>query len=408
MMYFSQRPHQTPNRPHPFVQNTLFDARSIAKQDWEQQRQSFDRDFNYGGMNQQQQQQPNPFITLAYPSQEWILFPHSFDHQQSKWKNLETVDEIAQLTATHEMPSQLRILTFNIWFDAYMMKERMDGLMNEIFQRTFNVNNHNFSSSSSFQTISSPIPDVLCFQEVTTQSLEMIAQHPIIRNNYYLSDSPDDAFCSVYPYGVLMAVKKTLPIRKLFYNTLPSNMYRAALSVEIGNSQMQFQNMIVTTVHLESLSNADLRFQQLDVISNFQIPYSQAIICGDFNFDSERNYDENYLPYLENSYLTSNVHLRQYQDVWKSLKYPNDLGKTFDTKSNAMLAKYSHEVMRYDRVLLKSLMVPSQHTQLKKYWKPIHIELLGTKPIAYDQNRNPICISDHFGILTIIENVQIV
>ncbi|KAG2389598.1 hypothetical protein C9374_014158 [Naegleria lovaniensis] len=395
MMSFSQRPNSTPNRPHPFQHNTLFDANAIAHQSWLQQ-QSFDRDFNYG-MNAHKQQ-PS--------SQEWQLFPSYYDHQQAQWKNLKTVDEICHVTCMmHQgMPSQLRILTFNIWFDPYMMKERMDGLMSEIFPSA----NNNLVFSS-FPSVGSNIPDVLCFQEVTTQSLEMIAQHPMIRNNYYLSDSPDDAFCSVYPYGVLMAVKKTLPIRKLFYNTMPSKMNRAALSVEIGNSQYQHENIIVTTVHLESLSNADLRFQQLDVIANFQIPYSHAIICGDFNFDSERNYDENYLPYLENSYLTSNAHLKQYQDVWKMLKYPNDLGKTFDTTANAMLAKCSHEVMRYDRVLLKSFLIPSRHTQLKKYWKPIHIELLGTKPIGYDQNRKiAISISDHFGILTVMENAQMV
>ncbi|EFC38069.1 predicted protein [Naegleria gruberi] len=279
---------------------------------------------------------------------------------------MESVDALEKINSKL-IPKYLNIVTFNVWFAPLMMKERMEGIMQMLMARE-------------------ELPDVMCFQEVTDEALEFIASHELIRKEYYLSDSPNDYYTTVDPYGVLMAVRKGLPVRRMFYNTLPSRMYRACLSVELNDGKESF---CISTVHLESLASTDMRFKQLDVISEFQQAFDNAVLCGDFNFDSERNYDEDYLPYLENDYL-NNENWKSYTDIWKELKYPsNELGKTFDTSVNTMLKGQKEELMRYDRVMLKS-----------KSWKPTFVELLGTSPI---QTNPDIFLSDHFGICTRIE-----
>jgi tyrosyl-DNA phosphodiesterase 2 len=117
-------------------------------------------------------------------------------------------------------------------------------------------------------------------------------------------------------------------------------------------------------------------------------PYDTAILVGDFNFDSTRNFNEggDYLGYicalviltrLENEVLVEI--LPQYVDTWPLL-HPNDKGYTYDSEVNSVIKHY--EQMRYDRVMIRS-----------KTWVPTHISLLGNQPIK--TNLFP---SDHFGL----------
>ena len=142
----------------------------------------------------------------------------------------------------------------------------------------------------------------------------------------------------------------------------------------------------IGTVHLESLSSAALRKQQLEIISNHLSTYAHAILCGDFNFDSKRNYIAKSLP-LENDCLKQ--YFSGYDDIW-TLLHPSQAGYTFDTAKNANLAKHRPERMRYDRIMLRSGIYKAQS-----------ICLTGDKVIG-DGKLKEVMPSDHFGLLCVV------
>ena len=304
-----------------------------------------------------------PNFVKEFPTEKRSVFPHCFN--VDRWQTLHSVEEIETLTMNNPAPTSLKVLTFNIWFDQYFNEQRTRAITDIIQQHD---------------------PDVICLQEVTTRSIQYVCASTFIRQHYFASDSPDDDYSSVHPYGVWMGVKKNLPIKRIFFNTLPSGMCRAALSVEFQKS-----SMVVTTVHLESLDNTELRYKQLSIIAKFQRAYKNAVLCGDFNFDSERNYTD-YLPYLENDFLKTNM--SEYVDVWQVLKYP-ELGKTFDTTTNKMISNHQTEVMRYDRIILASA---------ESKWKAADIQMIGNQAIYVGQEyqNSKVYPSDHYGLVTTI------
>jgi endonuclease/exonuclease/phosphatase family metal-dependent hydrolase len=212
-----------------------------------------------------------------------------------------------------------------------------------------------------------------------------------------------------------MLVRKTL-LPTFTFHDFPTNMARkllvANLNLEMGQS---FQ---VGTVHLESLGNPDLRAQQLEISNRVLKAGSSAILCGDFNFCSYRNYSKR-LQQLENTHLPTR--LPGYVDVWEEI-YPAsvdrdrqlpstedirtgaassqadtivDAGFTFDSETNPMLQNY--EQMRYDRIMLRS-----------RRWQAVDIQILGKDPIAFDSKHGiPIAVpSDHYGLVTTLQLVD--
>jgi len=105
---------------------------------------------------------------------------------------------------------------------------------------------------------------------------------------------------------------------------------------------------------------------------------------GDFNFDSEIGY---FGAEPENWILAK--YAPDFIDCWEALHYiegkpdPKNDGKTFDTRTNPNLSNHVEEVMRYDRVMLKS-----------KTWQVTHCKIVGNRPT------NGVCISDHYGLYT--------
>lgn len=173
-------------------------------------------------------------------------------------------------------------------------------------------------------------------------------------NDYLCSDPAFDG-TTVAPYGVMMLVKNSLGVSQssFEFTQLPTNMDRLLLSVEIpicveenvlqgkkkgknnndnnnsseaiadaaiddATSSMQEQSpttystimeslysvfngtkkklntICVSTVHLESLSFPGTRALQLQDIHKYQNAYEYAIIAGDFNFDSYKNFKDMY------------------------------------------------------------------------------------------------------------------
>lgn len=177
-----------------------------------------------------------------------------------------------------------------------------------------------------------------------------------VKKEYQLSDVTGK---TVIPYGVLILSR--IPIHKLTMVSLPTQMYRSALIAEfiINNEIIQ-----VGTVHLESLDSRLYREDQLHIISK-HLTASTNLLMGDFNFDSERNWDPKETP-LENDNIKK--FYPKHVDLWFVLN-PNDPhAKTFDTEVNTMISGTTSERMRYDRQIMNS-----------ETWKPKSIEMLGTK-----------------------------
>jgi endonuclease/exonuclease/phosphatase family metal-dependent hydrolase len=120
---------------------------------------------------------------------------------------------------------------------------------------------------------------------------------PFIRATYALSDSVGT---TLSPYGVVILVRKSIPIFNLEVHHISTAMARRYVSAEIGCQDGQ--RIHIGTVHMESLDyNKAARIQQIQEI--FGPPKGRengngdetgiikkseacaAIVTGDFNFD---------------------------------------------------------------------------------------------------------------------------
>lgn len=271
----------------------------------------------------------------------------------------------------------LRVVTWNMWFDKRSMFWRCQALLLEVFQHH---------------------PHVICLQEVTDDTLELITCCPWIVKHYSLSTEK-----LTQSYDVLMLVQHNLN-PAWWYLKLPTAMGRRCLVMDCCITGI---SMRIATVHLEShLENANWREQQLKVIfANVCCPTPDrdaldlgidtvprsVIVCGDFNFCS--------LWPLENSIVESSG----FVDVWPHLhctidKRSMDPGFTEDTNCNRMLWELKGRAtqVRFDRVLLGCPTVALPCTAASCYMafcNPLDIQLLGLKPFA-----EGLWPSDHFGL----------
>mmetsp|Transcript_115181 Transcript_115181/g.308866 ORF Transcript_115181/g.308866 Transcript_115181/m.308866 type:complete len:193 (-) Transcript_115181:228-806(-) len=164
-------------------------------------------------------------------------------------------------------------------------------------------------------------------------------------------------------------------------------MGRALLWVRCGG---RCPGLVVATTHLESLSSAPWRRQQLEEASRCLREYEGAVLCGDFNFDDEKTWGDWRRPEpalgpgeLENCVLGEL--LPDFADTWREV-HPEDRGYTFDGEENPVCCRDRGERMRYDRLLAR---------RGPGGWVPLAAELLGRGAIDSSGMRP----SDHYGLL---------
>ena len=140
--------------------------------------------------------------------------------------SLTLTSEMAAATseANSRPADQLRIVTWNIWFDPSRQDERLQMLLSEALRTA---------------------PDIIALQEVVPRVAEAIRSCMTLNALYVVSPF------SISQYGVLMLVRRSLA-PTFSIAPLPSQMGRSLLIATCAT-------VVVATVHLESLNNAPTR-----------------------------------------------------------------------------------------------------------------------------------------------------
>jgi len=218
-------------------------------------------------------------------------------------------------------------------------------------------------------------PNVVCLQEVLPELAKALRSCGPLNEVYDIS--PFD----VGAYGCLILTQKDLQA-KFTEVPLTTQMGRNLL---LARCRARFANLIVATVHLESLNSEKTRKVQLQETAEALQDQRYALLCGDFNFDATQTYGDWKLPEpsrapheLENHVLQDV--LSDFADVWPELH--SDPGFTFDGATNPQCVHDPNERMRYDRILTRCML-------------PIGASLMGTQSI----NSAGFMPSDHFGVL---------
>lgn len=165
-----------------------------------------------------------------------------------RWEGQSWVREDATTTAKN-VPARFRIVSYNVWFKEWHQEARALALLELLHE-----------------------PAIACFQEVTPSFLRILLATDWVRQHYFVSDGP--VALTVNPYGVVMIVRKNVfPHVEFRISNFPSNQGRRLLTAHLGPS------LVVGTVHLESLDNAEMRIAQLTTAKQ-----QCTLVCGDMNF----------------------------------------------------------------------------------------------------------------------------
>lgn len=225
----------------------------------------------------------------------------------------------------------VRIATLNVWFDDKLREKRATALL---------------------EVIKGTGVDVCCLQEVVPEvAAFLISGLP----GWCFSDPGDGS--TLEPYGVMALAAPGIDVQFSFHE-LPTNMCRKLIVV-------QHRGIAIGTVHLESLANHPTRQAQLQSCEKILSSYGDALLVGDFNFDSERNFMPPHDP-LENEALVQIM--PEFVDLWPALR--PERGLTFDSDVNPYIGKPEH--MRYDRIVARL-----------SSWRATGIQMFGHEPVDH-------------------------
>lgn len=261
---------------------------------------------------------------------------YAYSEGDSSWTEAQPDAAPLQLRA-------LRVLTFNVWFDAFEHAVRRDAVL-AILERES--------------------PDVIALEEVTQPFLDALLATSWIREHYAVSRIELDPTAR---YDVVMLSR--LPVARFTAHTLTSSMGRMLHTVELVTT-----DGVVTVggIHLESMRQmTPTRLAQIDECVPVLCSAPTAIWLGDFNAAPASEED---------------LRIREsFRDTWEELVA--EPGYTRDTTQNAMLAKVKDDRhQRIDRIFLKS-----------DAFAPTAIRMLGTEPI--EGTAGQVFPSDHFGLV---------
>lgn len=255
-------------------------------------------------------------------------------------------------------PTELRVVTWNVWFDRLLGHARQHWLFEELLAAA---------------------PDVICLQEVLPVFAAGVRESQALNAIYAMSPQ------GVSPYGTMMLVRHDLA-PQFDAIRLPTHMARTLLE---ARCEARIPGLHLMTTHLESLDNEDTRRKQLRRAATALSGSPPALLCGDFNFDDTKTYGDwlRRLPQRAPDELENNVLsevLPEFVDVWRDV-HPDDPGYTFDGATNPAVQTRQNR-MRLDRVMFRGG---------EAGWRPQAIAMLGTQP-RDDRGTRP---SDHYGLV---------
>jgi hypothetical protein len=304
------------------------------------------------------------------------LIQYKYDPIIKNWIPV-TPELLIKLTSTR-LPTNIDVISYNVWFSQYEQEKRMYALCDIISQK---------------------MPHLIALQEITHTSLEILLEQQWVRDHYYVSDASGDEI-KFTGYGVM--VLSRIPFQELYvrnFNRRPSysKMGRKAIYglIPVYNSRFP---LFFGTFHLESNSGDDsIRCSQIevynDLVKNSDVSY--VILCGDTNFasDTERLKFANDGGLLDTwRFLYQNTTHKTEDEKMTTTNLINP-GITFDIELNPMTTieakeagkKIIHDSSRLDRFFF------SANTII-----PIKMQLLGTE--TFDQENEDLRPSDHYGI----------
>lgn len=251
--------------------------------------------------------------------------------------------------------SELSMLTFNIWFAAEKMQERMSAL-GEIVENLE--------------------PDMLTFQEVTRDNLALLQQQKwFVR--YYLI--PPDITKEGSYFDIILTV---FPVDKWHvypFRSSPFNRKQVTAEIKRPVSSLKSPKFVIATTHLEhSGTYAQLREEHLKESLKMLSTYDNVCVMGDMNIEGQFDGDV-ILPW-------------QWVDAWLTLPgNTNSNGNTWDQSKNPFIRKDGVESSlkdRFDRVFCKL-----------RDFKVKEMKIVGNNHTV----KTSVLPSDHFGLFTVIE-----
>jgi tyrosyl-DNA phosphodiesterase 2 len=267
---------------------------------------------------------------------------------------------------------QIRMVTYNVWFDGLAQAERNVALLNLIEREQ---------------------ADIVCLQEVTDPLIERLKRSKFIQRTYAVHDLDRSTFNNWYGTAILISrsrFERTLAAGVL---PLPSDQGRQFCYVDVavrgvaspsgGGGDDDGKVLRVGTIHLESKNSPDKRREQLDLIFPALCERAHSVFMGDMNQHDGWEHEE--ASFLKRA--------QSHVDAWRHL-HPDEPGYSENSDVNSMLKakERKDKFVRFDRVFVGS-----------QRWRPTECRLLGTKPITDIEGPYQVFISDHFGLFCSID-----
>lgn len=360
-------------------------------------------------------------LTTASPAESGISkrnYLHVFDESARSWREV-PCEEIHRLEGsegkTAAAVSTLRVLTWNTQFDRHSGERTPLG-------RT----GIDWCSRTRYLALSKVLEasdaDVVAMQEVEPAWCAFLAKQPWVQQGYGMSCH--EGSHAISPWGVLMLVRRTLPVMSFTHANVAafsghtSAMPEVTVNLGAGSSPVTIGSMhLLAPYSQNNVNNRDTQLSNL--VKHFQTPGSSGgaarIVMGDFN-----------------DFPTKAFHFPAelgFKDAWKALhprcdEIPPPSARGPDSKItdtteedaeergytiNGVANPYAGKIIepeffgRADRVMYAA-------NQLQ----PVHAELVGTAPVLdvlkesgvthlveRPQERIPDYLfpSDHFGVL---------
>ncbi|KAI8838960.1 Endonuclease/exonuclease/phosphatase [Chytridium lagenaria] len=270
-------------------------------------------------------------------------------------------DSLDSVPTTIRNPNQFKLVTYNVWFDGLLQKERANGLL---------------------EILKSELPDVVCLQEITKTFMEVLLTNKWWKANYDVCQKGfDPARCW---YGIITLTRKdsmTVVAEELVLFPQTS-MGRVLLVVDVqGKPSKNHPGMPLIRIaqsHFESMDTAPIRREQRQIAGHYarlgdKGNHKVGFICGDTNCHGP---DEQY-PFEE----------IRFADVWRVLKGEEN-GPTF----GLTFKKGVEPEARLDRIGWQG---PT--------FRPVDVRRIGTECLNGTAGLYP---SDHVGLVAIFEHVM--